>query len=405
MSQPVISLARPKSDQTYRANYNELGIALDANDNVVKIDETGTVKETLSGNSRCIYTPTIHTQGTTATPSRIKIACTKPDGTAFSATNHAIRARVCNSGTRALSTNATIAAANATTELEDISTTDKDLVIQEAGTAALTTALSGSNNDLVYTAVQSGLGGNDITVRYVNPGTASAALSASVSAKAITVNLATGTGTAQVETAVVTAAAGPTESDTLQILVTSARFTAPEAVSCALLDADADASAVATKIRAALTADTVVNTHFTVGGSGANVVLTARVAAANDATLNVEWYGVSGVSDLEASTDTTAGVAPAITSTGATVKAIIEATAAAAALVTVAHASGNDGTGVVTALAATNLAGGATGDVFWLDLTDATAETVTLRLGPPTFGGGGFVGDYSTSLNVTHAAP
>jgi len=404
MSQ-LLSLSRPKSDQTYRANHNELAIRFNASDQLVVVDDQGTVLQTLSPNEECIYTPTISSQGTTATPSRIKIACTKPDGTAFSAANHQIRARVCDSGTRALSTNATIAVANATTELEDISTTDKDLVIQEAGTAALTTALSGSNNDLVYTAKQSGLGGNDISVRYVNPGTASATLSVSVASKAITVNLATGAGTAQVETAAVTSAAGPTESDTLQILVTSALFTAPEAVQCALLDADADAAAVATKIRAALTADTVINTHFTVGGTSANVVLTARVAAANDSTLNVEWYGVSGVTDLEASTNTTAGVAPAITSTATLVKAGIDASTAAAALVTVANASGNDGTGVVTALAATNLAGGATGDVFWLDLTDATAETVTLRLGPPTFGGGGFVGDYSASLNVTHVVP
>lgn len=41
--------------------------------------------------------------------------------------------------------------------------------------------------------------------------------------------------------------------------------------------------------------------------------------------------------------------------------------------------------------------------LFEIDLTDGTAETVTLRTGPATLGG--FPGDYSASLNVTHAAP
>lgn len=46
-----------------------------------------------------------------------------------------------------------------------------------AGTkASLTTALTGTNNDLVFTAVQPGADGNQITVQYVNAG-ASQALS------------------------------------------------------------------------------------------------------------------------------------------------------------------------------------------------------------------------------------
>lgn len=41
---------------------------------------------------------------------------------------------------------------------------------------------------------------------------------------------------------------------------------------------------------------------------------------------------------------------------------------------------------------------------FWtITLTDATAETVTLRVGHPTISG--YPGDYSATQNVTHAAP
>jgi hypothetical protein len=77
-----------------------------------------------------------------------------------------------------------------------------------ASTAAtLTTALSGTNNDLTYTADTAGAAGNSIRVRYVVAGTGTA-LSVSVSTNDITVNVATdGSGNptstaAQVKTAV-----------------------------------------------------------------------------------------------------------------------------------------------------------------------------------------------------------
>lgn len=66
--------------------------------------------------------------------------------------------------------------------------------------AALTTALTGTNNDLIFTAVGSGYNsnlarganGNNVRIRYVNPGTANALLSVVVTANTdITVNLAT----------------------------------------------------------------------------------------------------------------------------------------------------------------------------------------------------------------------
>ena len=62
--------------------------------------------------------------------------------------------------------------------------------------ATLTTALTGTNNDLKYTAREAGVGGNSITVRYVDPAGNNAALSVTVAGTAITVNLATnGSGT------------------------------------------------------------------------------------------------------------------------------------------------------------------------------------------------------------------
>lgn len=73
--------------------------------------------------------------------------------------------------------------------------------LRAAGTkAALTTALTGTNNDLTITAVQPGADGNSITVQYVNAG-GTTPLSVDFQralngpARAIVVTLATTTGT------------------------------------------------------------------------------------------------------------------------------------------------------------------------------------------------------------------
>ena len=55
--------------------------------------------------------------------------------------------------------------------------------------ATLTTALTGNNNDLVFTAKTKGTYGNGITVAYVNPGVETATESVAVVGKAITVTL------------------------------------------------------------------------------------------------------------------------------------------------------------------------------------------------------------------------
>jgi hypothetical protein len=350
------------------------------------------------------YIPTIDTQGSINAKTTIKIVAQTPSGKPVRRSAHRLRVRVHDAGTVTLAESATMAVANATTLLTNLDS-NKDILIEEAAVARLTTALTGANNDLVYTSVLAGASGNATTVAYVNPGTASAALSVAVTGQAITVNLATNAGTAQVETATVVAAAGATENGTLHVTVTSAAISgSPVIVPVSLTTADDTAAKVATAIRAALTANTATAAAFTVGGSTAAVTLTAKIAAANDSTLNIVWTdAVAGVAEVTASTNTTAGAAPAITSTAAQVETAIEASTAASALVTVANASGNDGTGIVTALAPTNLAGGnASGDVFWLELTKGSAGTVTIETGPAPFGEI-TLGDFSTKLNVTHA--
>jgi hypothetical protein len=230
--------------------------------------------------------------------------------------------------------------------------------------ASLTTSLTGANNDLVFTAATKGTVGNATTVAYVNPGTPSAALSVSVTGTAITVNLATGAGTAQVETATVTAASGATSSGNLSVTVVSTLLASPTTVLVALVTGThTTATLIATAIKDALNATPAIAAKFTATSSAATVILTVKVAyvAANDATFNVAIAAGLGVSAAASSADTTAGVAPAITSTSAQIKAAIEASTAASALVTVTHSGSDTGAGVVIALTATALSAGTNG--------------------------------------------
>lgn len=359
--------------------------------------------------------------------------------------------------------------------------------LSDSGTqSSLTTSLTGTNNDLAFTAKTPGTEGDDITIQYSAQAVADAPLSVSVSDKAINVKLANTSGAFQKETATVagtvTAAVAQVETATaagtisgsgnVSVTVTAAGLTgSPLVVPVAVVDTDTaaivagkirtalaanaaiaalftvggsttaivltkkvagandgtlnialatgtatglttaatsanttagvadgsgnatvvvtsadltgspltisvpvrggdSASVVATKIRAALQAtqaiagkphNPVATALFTVGGSGATVTLTRTVKKANDATLNISVDNgtCTGLTTAASSADTTAGAAVAIKSTAAEVKAALEANADAAALITIANAAANDGSGIVTAMAATPLAGGA----------------------------------------------
>lgn len=62
-------------------------------------------------------------------------------------------------------------------------------MLRQGKFASLATNLTGINNDLVFTAKARGVGGNAITVAYVDPGGVTATLGVSVTGNAITVNL------------------------------------------------------------------------------------------------------------------------------------------------------------------------------------------------------------------------
>lgn len=119
----------------------------------------------------------------------------------------------------------------------------------------------------------------------------------------------------QVETATVVATV--TGAGDAAVTVTSALFDAA-AVLAVPVEVDDDSNVVAEAIRAALEADPVVSEHFDVSGEGAEVVLTAKVAAANDDTLNIAIATgtATGITEAATSADTTPGVAPDVISVG-----------------------------------------------------------------------------------------
>lgn len=115
----------------------------------------------------------------------------------------------------------------------------------------------------------------------------------------------------QVETA--TAAGTVTQAGNAAVTVTSKLFAEAVAVDVPVEAAD-DAAAIALAIRTALAADTDISEHFDVSGAAAAVILTAKVPAANDDTLNIAiangvGEGASeGVTPAATSANTTAGV-------------------------------------------------------------------------------------------------
>jgi len=118
-------------------------------------------------------------------------------------------------------------------------------------------------------------------------------------------------GTQQVETAVAVGTA--TGDGDVDVVITSAILdTSPLTIEVPILLSDT-AAMWAAKVRTALMQNGDVATHYNVSGATDNIILTARKAAANDATLNIELDNGTpdpGITPDATSNNTTAGVAP-----------------------------------------------------------------------------------------------
>lgn len=174
-------------------------------------------------------------------------------------------------------------------------------------TAALTTAVSGDDNDLVFTAVEPGAAGNDISVTYVVAGEETP-LTVTVNGKDITVNVATDSGGA--------------------------------------------ATSTAAEVKTAIEGNTAAAALVTVANAGGN-----DGSGVVDALAKTNLSGASTAGTASVSVSTNAITVTTVNATAKTVSDAINSHAAARLLVSVGNAYGNDGTGVVRTLSATNLAG------------------------------------------------
>jgi len=96
----------------------------------------------------------------------------------------------------------------------------------------------------------------------------------------------------------------------MTVTVTSSRIsTNPTVVSVAVTTADNTAALVALACRNAIALNSVVSNIFQVSGTGADIILTERVAHANDTTLNmaIATGSATGITAAPTSTNTTAG--------------------------------------------------------------------------------------------------
>lgn len=116
-------------------------------------------------------------------------------------------------------------------------------------------------------------------------------------------------GVAQVETA--TATGTITGSGNATVTVTGSGITgSPVATSVSVTNGDSPTT-WAGKVRTALNLVAVITALYEVGGSGTSIVLTRKIAAANDGTLNIALANdtCTGITPAASSANTRAGVA------------------------------------------------------------------------------------------------
>lgn len=350
------------------------------------------------------------TQGDTGSASRLHIEAQDADGVKV-AENFQIRARVCNEDTFDDSTNATIAGALSTVT-DEVLTADKDLVLSPA---------IGVNATETLTLTGVVIDGETITIHgrvyeFDTDGVTTGPVAIDISAHATASQ-----GTLTVGTQ-------PTVGD--QMVVGSRAYTfVPEVAADAPgeIGIGADLAAAKVNIVAAINGTdgfNVVDPDVTAAAFVSDdCVITAKVPGTlGDAIVTTETFtAVGNVFDAATLGTTTAGVdATAALTDGEIISAVngdTEAivTAAQGAGTTVDITANSIGTWYNTVILADSMANGSWGAGTMsggaesnpgevdIDLTDASVESVTLRLGIAPQGS--IPADYTDKLTVAHAAP
>jgi hypothetical protein len=170
--------------------------------------------------------------------------------------------------------------------------------------ATLTTALTGANNDLVFTARTAGPGGNSITVSYVVAGN-NTPLTVAVAGFAITVNVATDGGGAPTSTASQVLAALQGNQDTAALVsVALAPGNDGSGLVAALAATPLAGGALGLSQPAQVNAD-AVNKHYLTGNDGQVVIeVVSTDAGAQTVTVQLSPAAAGGVAAVPGQAET-----------------------------------------------------------------------------------------------------
>lgn len=245
--------------------------------------------------------------------------------------------------------------------------TDASQMVQKKNTAPVkasaTLDCTNANADITITAVVPGTTGNAISVELVNPGVVTQALEVDLVNNKVVVNL--GTTYVPAVPAVLAMNSGDANGDITFTAVNAG--TAGNAIKVLLLDPAGNDKVLGVD----LIGDTV-EVSLATSGAGAITSTAAQVVAAVNASLEAkslvvasntgESTGASVVTAV-AATPLAGGVAASasIASTAAQVIAAVNASLEARELVVATNATGSSGVGVVNAVVATALTGGSNG--------------------------------------------
>jgi hypothetical protein len=248
-------------------------------------------------------------------------------------------------------------------EVLDVTVVGDDISVQLAtapeATATASTSLAGANNDVKYDAQNAGAAGNDISVEYVDPGVSGAALGVEVDGSDITVNL----GTDADNFASYTTALAGTNND----IVYTADVFGPSGNSITVTYVDPaanDQNLIIGVVGNAITVNLSTDGAGVITATANDIIAELEDTPAAAALVNVaqaDTYGSGVVTAMALQTLSGGDNGGEITSTADAVKAEIESTPAADALVAVSDVGGNDGSGLVTAMVPLSLSGGLTG--------------------------------------------
>jgi len=350
------------------------------------------------------------TQGDTGSASRVTISL-KQQGNAFDEQS-GCRIRICDSGVFTDATNATIAGVTGQSILGETHTATKDLTLYSATAVAATGVLT-----FAGVVVE----GETLTVGSTSYKFGAGGLSTADLVGFTEIDISATAGASQ---GTLTIAEPITALDAMEIAGTTYTFVANgTANSAGEISLGADEAASKVNIVAAI--------NGTDGVNSAHPLVTAATFATDDCVITAISGGVAGdaitttesfthvsnVFDAATLGTTTAGndttASEAVTAVAATLTGDVTGTDGAGDTVDcVATTAGTAGNSLPTtetcangSFAAALLSGGLDDQAgtIVLDVTDGTAESVTLRIGQAEVGGWG--GDYHESLTITHAAP